>query len=143
MNDDAPLSLPASLFSQEYHKNEKSTIEKYALRHCAYLERVRIPTGCAIDDHAFDDCGIIFLFSADSAVKTCCDNHEDCVYMSTDNSSFDIPLCYLYFRNCLLQVFFIFAIAFFSFGGIILHFYCFWLFQHTEEEKRDMSCKHF
>lgn len=62
------------------------SIGKSAFKDCTNLTQIRIPDSItAIDDTAFDGCTNLFIFgAANSAAKTFCDTHTNCIFVAED-----------------------------------------------------------
>lgn len=88
------FSLPASVTSIEesafeggamaviYIPDGCTSIGAYAFKDCKELVQIRIPSGCVVDDRAFDGCGTVYIFSENiEEMEAFCRNHENCLFV--------------------------------------------------------------
>ena len=60
-----------------------TSIGAYAFANCASLTKIRIPSGCVVDEHAFDGCGRVLVFAAmGSTAQTFCASSRNCAFVN-------------------------------------------------------------
>ena len=58
-------------------------IGPYAFKDCRNLAQIRIPTGCAIGEFAFDGCENVYIFSVSGGgAEQYCEHHDNCTFVA-------------------------------------------------------------